>query len=97
MENMPEYPIASRYEEIARPYQRGGYNWLRFLYEHRFGACLADDMGLGKTLQTIMLLQTLKDDLKKGSHHLSRSSILHNWRNEIEKFSDLTYSILLRR
>ncbi len=92
MENMPEYPIAERYEEIARPYQRGGYNWLRFLYEHRFGACLADDMGLGKTLQTIMLLQTLKDDLKKVLI-ICPVSILHNWRNELEKFSDLTYSI----
>lgn len=92
MENMPEYPIAERYEEIARPYQRGGYNWLRFLYEHRFGACLADDMGLGKTLQTIMLLQTLKDELKKVLI-ICPVSILHNWRNELEKFSDLTYSI----
>jgi SNF2 family DNA or RNA helicase len=92
MENMPEYPIAERYEEIARPYQRSGYNWLRFLYEHRFGACLADDMGLGKTLQTIMLLQTLKDSLKKVLI-ICPVSILHNWRNELEKFSDLTYSI----
>ncbi|MBI4688785.1 MAG: hypothetical protein HY754_00710, partial [Nitrospirae bacterium] len=27
-----------------RGYQEDGYNWLSFLYEHRFGACLADDM-----------------------------------------------------
>lgn len=92
MKDMPQYDVDPRYQEIARPYQLGGYNWLRFLYEHKFGACLADDMGLGKTLQTIMLLQTLKDRVKKILI-ICPVSILHNWRNELEKFSDLTYSI----
>jgi hypothetical protein len=41
---------------VLRPYQQRGFEWLAFLYEHRFGACLADDMGLGKTIQTIALL-----------------------------------------
>jgi SNF2 family DNA or RNA helicase len=92
MENMPQYEVDDRYAEIARPYQLTGYNWLRFLYENKFGACLADDMGLGKTLQTIMLLQTLKDKLKKVII-ICPVSILHNWKNELEKFSDLTWSI----
>ncbi len=92
MEDMPVYEVDKRYQDIARPYQLGGYNWLRFLYEHQFGACLADDMGLGKTLQTIMLLQTLKDKLKKVLI-ICPVSILYNWKNEIEKFSDLTWSI----
>ncbi len=92
MKDMPQYDVDSRYDEIARPYQRAGYNWLRFLYEHKFGACLADDMGLGKTLQTIMLLQTLKATAKRILI-ICPVSILHNWRNELEKFSDLTYSI----
>jgi SNF2 family DNA or RNA helicase len=92
MENMPQYDVDPRYLEFARPYQLGGYNWLRFLYEHKFGACLADDMGLGKTLQTIMLLQTLKPKLKKVLI-ICPVSILYNWKNELEKFSDLTYSI----
>lgn len=92
MKDMPQYELHERYSEIARPYQTAGYNWLRFLYEHHFGACLADDMGLGKTLQTIMLLQTLKDKVKKILI-ICPVSILYNWRNELEKFSDLTYSI----
>ena len=92
MKDMPQYDIDPRYADIARPYQLGGYNWLRFLYEHKFGACLADDMGLGKTLQTIMLLQTLKDKVKKILI-ICPVSILYNWKNELEKFSDLTYSI----
>jgi len=92
MQDMPQYDIDPRFNEIARPYQLSGYNWLRFLYEHKFGACLADDMGLGKTLQTIMLLQTLKTKVKKILI-VCPVSILYNWRNELEKFSDLTYSI----
>lgn len=92
MQNMPQYEVDSRYKEIARPYQLSGYNWLRFLYEHKFGACLADDMGLGKTLQTIMLLQTLKSQIKRILI-ICPVSIIHNWQNELEKFSDLTYSI----
>jgi superfamily II DNA or RNA helicase len=92
MEDMPQYDVHNRYKDLARPYQLAGYNWLRFLYEHKFGACLADDMGLGKTLQTIMLLQTLKDKAKKILI-ICPVSILYNWKNELEKFSDLTYSI----
>ena len=92
MQDMPQYEVDPRYEEIARPYQLAGYNWLRFLFEHKFGACLADDMGLGKTLQTIMLLQTLKTKVKKVLI-ICPVSILYNWKNELEKFSDLTYSI----
>jgi len=92
MEDMPQYDVHPRYVDLARPYQLSGYNWLRFLYEHKFGACLADDMGLGKTLQTIMLLQTLKEKAKKILI-VCPVSILYNWKNEIEKFSDLTYSI----
>ena len=92
MENMPQYDVHERYKDLARPYQLTGYNWLRFLYENKFGACLADDMGLGKTLQTIMLLQTLKDQVKKVLI-ICPVSILFNWKNELEKFSDLTYSI----
>lgn len=92
MKDMPQYDVDPRYADIARPYQLAGLNWLRFLYEHRFGACLADDMGLGKTLQTIMLLQTLKDKVKRILI-ICPVSILYNWKNELEKFSDLTYSI----
>jgi superfamily II DNA or RNA helicase len=39
-----------------RPYQRDGFQWLAFLWEHGLGGILADDMGLGKTLQTLALI-----------------------------------------
>src|SRR5690606_21946243 len=92
LESLPQYEVHESFTDTARPYLLEGYNWLRFLYEHKFGACLADDMGLGKTLQTIMLLQTLRHKLKKVLI-ICPVSILYNWKNELEKFSDLTFSI----
>jgi superfamily II DNA or RNA helicase len=88
LQEMPHYQLPERYQEFARNYQITGFNWLRFLYENKFGACLADDMGLGKTLQTIMFLQSIVD--KAGRVLIvCPVSILINWQNEIQKFSDL--------
>lgn len=39
-----------------RPYQRDGFHWLAFLWQHGLGGVLADDMGLGKTLQVLSLV-----------------------------------------
>jgi non-specific serine/threonine protein kinase len=76
-----------------RPYQRDGYNWLAFLYEHRFGACLADDMGLGKTIQAIALLAGLKEGLIASEvpgcvPHLVvvPPTLIFNWESELARF-----------
>jgi len=76
-----------------RPYQIDGYSWLSFLYENRFGACLADDMGLGKTVQALALLAALKEGrldagVPDGLAHLvvAPPSVLFNWENEIARF-----------
>ncbi len=92
LQEMPTYPMPDRYQTIVRDYQRTGYQWLRFLFEHRFGACLADDMGLGKTLQTIVFLQSIIDQVQKVLI-VCPVSILLNWKNEIDKFSDLDVEI----
>ncbi len=52
-----------RLQATLRPYQKEGLDWLAFLYQHRFGACLADDMGLGKTIQAISLLAAIKEKI----------------------------------
>ena len=39
-----------------RSYQREGFWWLAFLWQHGLGGVLADDMGLGKTLQVLALI-----------------------------------------
>ena len=77
-----------------RDYQRFGLNWLMFLREFRFGGILADDMGLGKTIQTLSLLLRLKESrkLKKPALIIVPTSLLGNWKAEIEKFTpDLKY------
>lgn len=94
LDSMPLSPLPARYKDLARPYQETGYQWLRFLWDHGFGACLADDMGLGKTLQAIMLLQSLMDEGKiKKAIIICPVSILYNWKNELEKFSNLKWGI----
>ena len=43
------------------------------------GALLADDMGLGKTLQALCAMQS-------PSLVVAPTSVLHNWKQEIERF-----------
>lgn len=88
LKEMPTYEYPDHYTPIAREYQNTGYQWLRFLYENKFGACLADDMGLGKTLQTIMFLESIIDRIDRALI-ICPVSILLNWKNEIDKFSQL--------
>lgn len=76
-----------------RPYQRAGYNWFHFLRKYHFGGCLADDMGLGKTVQTLALLQKIKEENQaQGRQHVTSliimpTSLVYNWINEAKKFA----------
>ncbi|THJ15982.1 MULTISPECIES: DEAD/DEAH box helicase [Nocardioides] len=47
-------------ETELRSYQREGFWWLAFLWQHGLGGILADDMGLGKTLQVLALIAHAK-------------------------------------
>lgn len=87
-------------EHIAQPaslkaklrnYQEEGFNWMLHLNKHRLGGCLADDMGLGKTLQTLSLLQHIYDNGQSlpASLIVMPTSLLHNWRKEIRRFTTL--------
>jgi hypothetical protein len=92
-ERIPQTPLPQGLNATLRHYQADGYNWLAFLYGHRFGACLADDMGLGKTIQAISLLAGLHEG-KITSHAGERlphlivvpPSLLFNWESEIARF-----------
>jgi len=67
------------------PYQRSGA-----LFAARTGRCLiADDMGLGKTVQAIAAAEILAETA--GIERvlvISPTSLKHQWKSEIEKFSD---------
>ena len=87
-EKIEETPEPVSFVGELRPYQKAGYNWLNFLRKYRFGGCLADDMGLGKTIQTLALLQKLKEEgERRPSLLIMPTSLLYNWELEAAKFT----------
>ena len=93
LERIPERLLPPGLKAELRHYQKEGCDWLAFLYEHRFGACLADDMGLGKTVQAITFLAGLAEGIipSRGTERLPHlivvpPSLLFNWESEIARF-----------
>ncbi len=86
---LPAAGISSNLQAELRPYQVDGYNWLVFMRQNHFGACLADDMGLGKTVQLISYLLHVHENLETESPSLiiCPTSVLGNWQKEIERFA----------
>jgi len=84
-------PLPANMENVLRPYQKAGYDWLYFLHDYSFGGCLADDMGLGKTLQALTLLLKEKENGNTTpSLIVCPTSVVFNWEKEVQKFtSDL--------
>nr|WP_246324236.1 DEAD/DEAH box helicase [Petropleomorpha daqingensis] len=83
-------PVPAGLDAQLRPYQREGYGWLAFLWEHRLGGVLADDMGLGKTLQTLALLCRAHEAGElDGAPALvvAPTSVLHTWVREAARFA----------
>jgi superfamily II DNA or RNA helicase len=82
------YELPANLSGSLRPYQKSGYDWLRFLNEYHLGGCLADDMGLGKTIQTLTLLLFQKEaGATAPSLLVMPVSLLYNWASEAEKFT----------
>jgi SNF2 family DNA or RNA helicase len=73
-----------KFKGFLRPYQLEGLNWLMFLHQFEFSGILADDMGLGKTVQVLAYLSLIKS--KNPVLIVVPSSIIFNWRKEIERF-----------
>lgn len=84
-----------------RSYQQEGLGWLAFLGEFELGGILADEMGLGKTVQTLSLLQYLKESkskqkrLKLPSLIVTPTSVLMNWAYESKRFTPNLKVLLL--
>ncbi len=87
-EQIDDYATPAGFKGDLRPYQKAGYNWMNFLRQYKFGGCLADDMGLGKTVQTLAMLQNVKEQ-DEGSVSLlvMPTSLVYNWEKEAEKFT----------
>lgn len=87
-ENLENASPGRAFRATLRPYQEIGVNWLSFLSSLGLGACLADDMGLGKTIQLLALLLKKKSAGRtKPSLLVLPTSLLANWKSEIQKFA----------
>lgn len=91
-ENIADTQMPVHFKGSLRDYQKAGYNWFSFLREYNFGGCLADDMGLGKTIQTLAMLQKVKEDdqlleTQTTSLIIMPTSLIYNWLTEAKKFT----------
>ncbi|MBQ0065692.1 MAG: SNF2 helicase associated domain-containing protein [Firmicutes bacterium] len=77
--------LNDKYKALLHPYQIEGVRWLKELQQMDLNGILADDMGLGKTLQVLCLLDCYTKK-EKPSLIVCPSSLMFNWKNEIEKF-----------
>ncbi|MCA0892558.1 DEAD/DEAH box helicase [Microbulbifer agarilyticus] len=86
---LPNIPKPQNLHATLRPYQHDGLNWLAFLQGYGFGGILADDMGLGKTLQTLALIQHMKESgsLTAPALVIAPTSLTGNWLHEAAKFT----------
>jgi SNF2-related domain/Helicase conserved C-terminal domain len=95
VEEIDAVPVPASVDAQLRPYQLAGFQWLVFLWAHGLGGILADDMGLGKTLQTLALLQHVKDVRGRGAAPgpnrpfliVAPTSVLSNWAAEAHRFA----------
>lgn len=83
--NQEKFPLPKTLQTELRNYQEEGFRWMSRLAEWGAGACLADDMGLGKTIQAITVM--LNRGKKGASLVVAPASVLHNWKNEIQRFA----------
>ncbi|MBP1915501.1 SNF2 family DNA or RNA helicase [Lederbergia galactosidilyticus] len=89
LDEIPSIKISNQLLGELRPYQKLGVDWLAFLRQFGFGACLADDMGLGKTIQLIAYLLHVKNNhlSKEPALIICPTTVLGNWQRELEKFA----------
>jgi len=65
IKSMEQFQLNFPINVTLRTYQREGINWLSFLNRYGLHGILCDDMGLGKTLQSICILSSNLQILKK--------------------------------
>jgi len=83
-----------------RGYQREGFWWLAFLWQHDLGGILADDMGLGKTLQVLALISHARTERPGDAPFLvvAPTSVVTAWASEAARHAPgLRVAVATRR
>ncbi|KAL8983082.1 MAG: hypothetical protein Q9205_002571 [Flavoplaca limonia] len=77
-----------------KPYQMSGLSFLVYLHRNGLSGILGDEIGLGKTLQTLALIQYLKEQAKTGAGTENRPSVvvcplsvLSSWMSEARRWA----------
>lgn len=71
-----------------RAYQKAGFDWLAFLWQHRLGGILADDMGLGKTIQLLTLMLHAREmGETRPFLVVAPTSVQATWQDEAARFA----------
>lgn len=90
------YELPENLQASLRTYQKVGYQWFKSLSQYQLGGILADDMGLGKTLQSIAYITSESKGNPVGPHLIVvPSSVVYNWKSELEKFAPHLTSVIL--
>lgn len=81
---------------ILRDYQKRGVAWLEYLESLGLNPCLADEMGLGKSLTVLacLLKEREESDCIPPTLIIAPTSVLGNWRREIERFAPQLRTLL---
>jgi len=89
IDRIEPHPLPAGLRAELRPYQKAGYDWLRFLHDADLGGVLADDMGTGKTVTTLALLQAIREEQPDRAADLivMPRSLLFNWEQEAARFT----------
>ncbi|MBS2971038.1 DEAD/DEAH box helicase [Metabacillus sp. KIGAM252] len=93
-----EFAVPKKLEPVLRDYQKNGYRWMKSLAKNGFGGILADDMGLGKTLQSIAYMVSVLPEIRRLIRPVlivCPSSLLYNWKNEIDTFAPEIDAIIM--
>lgn len=78
-----EISLSPSFQGTLFPYQQKGFSWLCRLGSQNLSGLLADEMGLGKTVQLLAFFSSVD---VKPLLVVVPTSLLFNWRHEIEKF-----------
>jgi non-specific serine/threonine protein kinase len=98
-DQLKDIQVPHQFVGTLREYQQKGVSWMSFLKEFHFGGILADEMGLGKTVQTLALLQHVKNNHTLSSNAptliVCPTSVVVNWLYEAQKFTPELKTLVL--